>query len=167
MPRQSPRSSRASQVSHLYPHRIALSASRFNDRRDIISGSIAKVKTFSRRRGTWKRRRDRVLTRTRSSGGLLAVFETTEVVPCCQTLSLRAGERAPRAKLSTSLCRLPELDAVPFRVPDPAEAAVVAVVLAFGIDADAGGGELVEQGVEVIDAKVHHELLGTVAEVIR
>jgi len=54
---------------------------------------------------------------------------------------------------------LPEFDAVAFGVGDPGEAAVVGV-LAVGVDGDVGGGELGEEGVEVVDAVVDHGLLG-------
>jgi hypothetical protein len=53
---------------------------------------------------------------------------------------------------------LPEFDAVAFGVGDPGEAAVFGV-LAVGVDGDVSGGELGEEGVEVVDTVVDHGLL--------
>src|SRR5439155_13143821 len=62
--------------------------------------------------------------------------------------------------------RLPQLEAVAFRVTRPAETPVV-VVLDFLLDLRAGGSELRQHGVEVFDAVVHHERRRTGAEVSR
>jgi hypothetical protein len=56
---------------------------------------------------------------------------------------------------------LPEFYAVAFGVGDPGEAAVVGV-FALRVDGDACGGELGEEGFEVVDAVVDHGLLGAV-----
>src|SRR6266849_6376900 len=53
---------------------------------------------------------------------------------------------------------LPELDAVTLGVDDPGETSVV-VVFAFGVYGDACGGQLGEEGVEVVYAVVDHAIL--------
>ena len=60
--------------------------------------------------------------------------------------------------------RLPELNPIAFRIPDPREFAVGGVV-AFGVDADACLGQLGEKSVEIVNAEVDHGLLWALAEI--
>ena len=71
-----------------------------------------------------------------------------------------ANNRADR-----ELCRLPELDAIAFRVSEPAEAAVV-VLFALAVHGNACGRQLVKKRVKIIDFEVDHDRLRG-GEVIR
>src|SRR5207247_309029 len=62
--------------------------------------------------------------------------------------------------------RLPQLDAIPFRVHGPSEAAELGLVDLL-VDRHAGGAELRQHGVEVGDAIVDHERLVAWVEVAR
>src|SRR5438309_1377768 len=68
------------------------------------------------------------------------------------------GERRRRGCGLLGWCGLPELDAVAFGIGDPAEFAEV-VAVAFRIDCDAGRGEAVEHGIEVLHLNVEHGFL--------
>src|SRR5262249_32869779 len=61
--------------------------------------------------------------------------------------------------------RLPQLDAVAFRVHDPAEAAVLALV-DLCVDSCAGRPQRGEQRVQVVDAEVDHEGLVARLEIL-
>ena len=55
--------------------------------------------------------------------------------------------------LLAALGRLPELEAVALRIDGPGEAAVLGLLDAF-VDLDAGGAQLLEQGIEIANAIV-------------
>src|SRR5271169_262710 len=80
---------------------------------------------------------------------------------------LRIWRRGPAPRLRLGrLERLPELHPVPVAVLDPGEA-TIALVLALRVDPDASGGEIHQEGVEVVDAVVDHLRLIPLTEVGR
>ena len=62
--------------------------------------------------------------------------------------------------------RLPQFDPVAFQIPYPGKPSVTSL-FAVRIDAHAGGGQIREQLVQIVHAKIEHEALRAVAEVFR
>ena len=85
--------------------------------------------------------------------------------PAEQPPTTRPASR-PLQHLSISLQRLPKLHSVIFRIPDPCEFPVC-VVIAFGIDAHTGLGQLFQQSIHIVDPEVDHRRLPAVAEILR
>ena len=54
--------------------------------------------------------------------------------------------------------RLPKLDAIPFRIGDPAKLPEV-VALAIWVDGDAFGDQTIEQTIQVVDLEIEHGFL--------
>src|SRR5579862_525642 len=69
------------------------------------------------------------------------------------------GQRAKGPEVKRLFGRLPEFDAVALWIGEPAETAVV-VSVAFRIDDNPRGGELVQHGIEVVHLEIQHGGLG-------
>src|SRR5947208_1864013 len=66
--------------------------------------------------------------------------------------------RRKRLNLSASVRRLPKLDAISFRVAEPAKLSEI-IAFAFGIDGDTFGDQTVQHSIEVIHLEIDHGLL--------